>query len=158
MLKLPYTNDNKIRLPGTIPSSFTTIAFKPLSMLCFSQGSCAFVHKPHVWWHWTFAWRYRLFKKGGGKKTLESCFTLVLQIVPFNLQAEQRLTQFFLRSSWRLLAAVWTPPGLKCRKIGRCLWFCRRSGRFQWKKGWCLCWRRTGGSVKWKMLAHLQSL
>lgn len=39
MLKRPYTNDNKIRLPGTIPSSFTTIAFELLSMLCFSQGS-----------------------------------------------------------------------------------------------------------------------
>lgn len=67
MLKLPCTNDNKIRLPGTSPSSFTTIAFELLSMLCFSQGSCAFVHKPHVWWHWTFTCRYRLFKKWGRK-------------------------------------------------------------------------------------------
>lgn len=39
MLKLPCTNDNKIRLQGTIPSSFTTIAFELLSTLCFSQGS-----------------------------------------------------------------------------------------------------------------------
>jgi len=68
MLKLPCTNDNKIPLTGTIPSSFTTIAFELLSMLCSSQGSCAFVHKPHVWWHWTFACRYRLFKKGGGEE------------------------------------------------------------------------------------------
>lgn len=71
MLKLPCTNDNKIWLPGTIPSSFTTIAFELLSMLCFSQGSCAFVHKPHVWWHWTFTCRYRLFKKGGKKENME---------------------------------------------------------------------------------------
>lgn len=160
MLKLPCTNDNKIRLPGTSPSSFTTIAFELLSMLCFSQGSCAFVHKPHVWWHWTFTCRYRLFKKagGGGKKTREIYFTFLLWIVPFNLQSEQRLTHFLLQSSLRLLATVWTPPGLKCRKIGRCLWFWQRSGRFQWEQGWCLSWRVTGGSVKWKMLAHLQSL
>lgn len=158
ILKLPCTNDNKIWLPGTIPSSFTTIAFELLSMLCFSQGSCAFVHKPHVWWHWTFTCRYWLFKKGGRKKTWESYFTFVLQIVPFNLQSEQRLTQFLLQSSWRLLATVWTSLGLKCRKIGRCLWFWQRSGRFHWEKGWYLCWRVTGDSVKWKMLAHLQSL
>lgn len=45
-------------------------------------------------------------KREGRKKTWESYFTFVLQIVPFNLQSEQRLTQFLLQSSWRLLATV----------------------------------------------------